>query len=180
VRTEMARRLAAAKIAVTLISQFAFRLKPRPDDYRQLVSKSIRALPKRYRNKANALGVEPAIEQLVLSYQEQLKLTKGRQSGPLTIRALAGQNLIASDANNVQARALRPSYPILHMAVALDQARTYMGRKQGDELQAICSLTRKSHFMDFMMLSGPQVARLITLTPELKGAAKQLIRFELS
>ena len=45
---------------------------------------------------------------------------------------------------------------------------------------AIYELPLRSRSMEGMMLGGKEVAKLIALAPELQGAAKQLIRFELA
>jgi hypothetical protein len=117
-----------------------------------------------------------------LAFNQELILAEGGQAVPLTIKNLSEKyhaDAGEADTTNVQGRAFRPSFPVLHMAIALELLLSYCRRILGCRL-SIYDLPLRSRFMEGMMLGGKEVEKLIALAPELQGAARQLIRFELA
>lgn len=115
---------------------------------------------------------------LQVAVETQLNLEAEGQTVPLTIKALSElyqRDAGESEATNVQSRAWRPSFPVLHMAIALEMLVS-MSREEGYAL-SVFEHTLAPGFAKRMLAVGQGAAKLIVLAPELQGAASQLIRF---
>jgi hypothetical protein len=80
-----------------------------------------------------------------------------------------------SEATNVQTRAWRPSFPVLHMAIALE-ILVSLARERGYPL-SVFEHTLFPGFAKCMLAVAQEAATLIVQIPELQGAATQLVSF---
>lgn len=181
IQTQLINRRAAARLARVLLSQTALKDLKDLAGLDQVVSRVVSGLPGGFQEQASASIARQQIIALVRSFYEELTQVQHEEGGRrLTLEVLAMRSRTdeRGDAANVQGRILRPSYPVLHVAVAVDLLLARLER-QRDVRWSIYDLPRRSGFVEGVLLGGAEVARLIGLTPKLRGAARQLIRFDL-
>jgi hypothetical protein len=155
IHTEFSKRLSAAQIALPLILQ--------------IFAKDPLSLEERLK----AAGIpQPLLGQLTA--EQRLILVKGGKPVQLTIEKLAEKHFKDTESSNGQARTLRPSYPVLHMAVVLELTLSTFTK----------SIQPSPSIYDFpftptasMLLAAKLIGDLIPLVPKLQGAARQLIQF---
>jgi hypothetical protein len=181
IQTQLINRRAAARMARVLLSQTALKDLKDLAGLDQVVSRVVSRLPGGFKEQASASMARQQIIELVRSFYEELTQVQHEEGGRLTIEVLALRSRTderGADAANVQGRSLRPSYPVLHVAVAVDLLLARLER-QRDVRWSIYDLPRRSGFLEGVLRGGAEVAGLIGLTPKLRGAARQLIRFDL-
>jgi hypothetical protein len=99
---------------------------------------------------------------------------------PLTIKALAERLPGTADATNIQSRTFRPSFPVLHLAIALEVLAELAKLRRRYSSTQFYEYSLHPHFVRIALFLGRGAASLIAETPKLRRAAAQLIDFRLA